>query len=168
MCGGSGVLHGSREIHEEYGEHFYNGYRPKDDYARAGRFFFLRYSQWGAKYQGPSGFGTGKTRSQAETFENKIEKLRGFANQFKGVTIENPDWEDIVEKYDGPETVFYADPPYAGTENYYAQDDAVHDEFPETMQDIEGDAVISYEDLPDGADEYWVDGKDSSFVLNAG
>ncbi|WP_232687978.1 DNA adenine methylase [Halobacterium zhouii] len=65
----------ARELHERWVEQFYQGYRPKDDYACAGRFFYLRYSQWGAKYQGPSGFGTGKTRNQAVTFANKIEKL---------------------------------------------------------------------------------------------
>jgi len=158
----------AREVHERWVEHFYNGYRPKDDYARAGRFFFLRYSQWGAKYQGPSGFGTATSSNQAQTFANKIEKLREFADRFEGVTIENLDWEDVVEKYDGPNTVFYADPPYLDTENYYVQDDAVHERLLSTMLDVEGRAVISYADLPDGADDYWVVGKDSSFVLNAG
>ena len=158
----------SRELHERWVEHFYNGYRPEDDYARAGRFFYLRYSQWGAGYDSPSGFGTTKSRNQAQTYANKIEKLRDFADRFEGVTVENLDWKDVVDKYDSTDTVFYADPPYVDVENYYVQNDVVHEELLATMQDIEGEAVISYADLPEGAEDYWVVGKDSSFVLNAG
>jgi DNA adenine methylase len=158
----------ARELHERWVEHFYQGYRPEDDYARAGRFFYLRYSQFGASYDSPSGFGTSKVQNQAQTFANKIQKLRKFADRFEGITIENLDWQTAVQKYDGPDTIFYADPPYVGTENYYVQNDVVHEELLATMHDVEGEAVISYADLPDGADDYWVVGKDSSFVMNAG
>jgi DNA adenine methylase len=158
----------SRELHEEWVDAFYKGYRPTDKYARAGRFFFLRYSQWGACYDSPGGFGTSKVQNQAQTFANKVAKLESFADELSGTVIEHLDWETAVEKYDQPETVFYADPPYVGVEDYYPQDDVVHEGLLERLQDIEGEAVISYSDLPPGAEDYWVVGKDSSFVMNAG
>lgn len=48
----------SRELHERWARYYYDGYRPKDDVPRAGRFFFLRYAQWGAGYSGVNGFAT--------------------------------------------------------------------------------------------------------------
>jgi DNA adenine methylase len=122
----------------------------------------------GAGYDLPSGFGTSKTRNRAQTYTNKIEKLRGFADRFQSVTIENLDLKDIVGKYESADTVFYADPPYVDSEDYYRHDDTVHEDLLAMMQDIEGEAVISYADLPDGAEDYWVVGKDSSFMMNAG
>ncbi|WP_232687980.1 hypothetical protein [Halobacterium zhouii] len=82
--------------------------------------------------------------------------------------VENLDWQDAVETYDSPDTVFYADPPYLDLEEYYPESDVVHDDLLETLLEVEGDAVISYADVPDGAEDYWIVGKDSNFVMNAG
>jgi len=138
----------AREVHERWAELFYDGYRPSDEIARAGRFFFLRYSQFGATYDSPGGFGASKLSSKALSFANKTEVLDEFAARFRDVVIENLDWAEVLEKYDGPETVFYLDPPYVGTEDYYRVDDIVHDELIPRLGSLEGDAIVSYQDLP--------------------
>lgn len=96
----------SRELHQRWVELFHNGYRSSDSIKRAGQFFYLRYAQWGSGYDRPCGFATGKTRSEAQSFSNKVDRLDQFAERFADVIIENEDWQDLMERYDGPETVF--------------------------------------------------------------
>ncbi|WP_066415436.1 DNA adenine methylase [Halorubrum aethiopicum] len=45
----------SRELHDEWAHKFFHGYRPSDPIERAGQFFYLRYTQWGGKYDGFAG-----------------------------------------------------------------------------------------------------------------
>ncbi|MFT8806049.1 MAG: DNA adenine methylase [Acetobacter aceti] len=39
--------------------------------------------------------------------------------RLSSVTIECRPYEDILTRYDGPDVLFYLDPPYWGTEAYY-------------------------------------------------
>lgn len=39
----------SRHLHNQWATHYFGGYRPVDDVMRAGRFFYLRYAQWGGR-----------------------------------------------------------------------------------------------------------------------
>ncbi|MGM0397810.1 MAG: hypothetical protein ACQEQY_02340 [Halobacteriota archaeon] len=94
----------SREIHSRWARYYYDGYRPKDDIPRAGRFFFLRYSQWGAGYGTVNGFATSKVQSKAQTYANKIDRLEEYAERFRDVVLENLNWRDVLSKYDSPET----------------------------------------------------------------
>jgi len=137
----------SREIHGEWAEAFYNGYRPSDPVERAGQFFYLRYSQWGAGYAGQNGFGTSKVNSQATSYANKIERLEEFAERFDDVVLENLDWSDTFEKYDGEETVFYCDPPYVGKEEYYPVCDIDHAKFVRALGELKGKCLHCYKQM---------------------
>lgn len=149
----------SREVHGEWAEAFYNGYRPSDPVERAGQFFYLRYAQWGAGYASPNGFATSKVTNEAQSYVNKIDRLAEFAERFDDVVLENLDWSDVLEKYDGEETVFYCDPPYVGKEDYYPVCDIDHAEFVRVLGELEGDWIVSYAELPGGLDEYHVVGR---------
>jgi DNA adenine methylase len=149
----------SREIHAEWVERFYNGYRPSDPVERAGQFFYLRYAQWGAGYVAPNGFATSKVNNQAQGYANKIERLEEFAARFHDVVLENLDWMEAFEKYDGAETVFYCDPPYVGKEGYYPVSEIEHSEFVEALGELEGDWIVSYAELPGGLEDYRVVGR---------
>ena len=61
--------------------------------------------------------------------------------------IEELDWRDAVEKYDGAETVFYGDPPYIGTEEYYPEHDVDHEALLDVLDDVEGHWLLSLEEL---------------------
>ncbi|WP_415381487.1 DNA adenine methylase [Halosimplex sp. TS25] len=158
----------SRSIHSEWVEAFYRGYRPKDDIKRAGQFFYLRYSQWGSGYDSPCGFATSKAASRALSFSNKIDRLREFAERFDDVVLENLHWRDLVEKYDHPETVFYFDPPYVDAEEYYPASDIDHQEFVDELADLEGRWLCSYQELPEGAEEFEVLCRDEKNYINNG
>lgn len=158
----------SRAVHSEWAEEYYRGYRPKDDVKRAGQFFYLRYSQWGSGYDSPNGFATSKVSSRALSFANKLDRLREFADRFEDVVLENLHWRELVEKYDAEETVFYFDPPYVGVEDYYPASDIDHTEFLEIIDDLDARWLCSYQDLPDGAESFYVLGRGDKNFINSG
>lgn len=45
--------------------------------------------------------------------------FRQLATRFEKVVVENKDFEELIKLYDRSDTLFYLDPPYLGTENYY-------------------------------------------------
>ncbi|WP_049980242.1 DNA adenine methylase [Halolamina rubra] len=159
----------SREVFDEWAELYYQGYRPRGDVERAGRFFYLRYANWGATYSGKGGFATATTSSKAATFSNKTDRLREFADRFDDVVIENLDWSAVVEKYDREYTVFYADPPYVETSDYYPHSEIDHDALLQELNDVEGYALLSLEKIPEGHREDWrVTGQDVKRGINSG
>lgn len=158
----------SRELHQRWVDLYYNGYRPGDPVERAGQFFYLRYAQWGSGYNGPSGFATSKVRSSAQSYANKINKLEQFANRFDQVVLEHEDWQDLLARYDGPETVFYFDPPYVDQESVYPVNDIDHEALVSALHELEGDWLLSYEDLPPGLSEFEVVERDTARGINSG
>jgi len=158
----------SRELHQRWVKLYYNGYEPKDPIERAGQFFFLRYAQWGAGYNGPSGFATGKTKNQAKGYANKIGRLEQFANRFDQVVVEHLDWQAMIDQYDGPETVFYCDPPYVDQESAYPISETDHTEFVDVLQDVEGNWLVPYENIPDELEEFEVIEQGHARGINSG
>lgn len=146
----------SRHLYNRWATHYYGGYRPVDDVERAGRFFFLRYAQWGGKYGNYSGFATSKTSSRALSYANKINRLEAFAERFDHVVIEHLDWPELLAKYDGPETVAYCDPPYVGKQDYYPAEDIDHSELHDALRGFDGYAICSYAKLPESAEGFHV------------
>ncbi|QCJ47236.1 DNA adenine methylase [Haloprofundus sp. MHR1] len=158
----------SRDLHGTWAGAFYNGYRPADAIERAGQFFYLRYTQWGGAYDNENGFATAKTQSRAVSFNNKRERLTEFAERFDGVTIENLDWKDVFERYDSSKTVFYCDPPYVGVEDYYPHSSVGHENLVDVLDELEGDCILSYSDLPAGTEDYYVVGQESRNYMGNG
>ena len=158
----------SRELHDEWAHKFFHGYRPSDPIERAGQFFYLRYTQWGGKYDGPAGFGTSKVRNQASPYANKVDRLDEFAERFGDVVVENLDWADVFEKYDSEDTVFYCDPPYVGYEDYYLVNTIDHEALVDELAGLEGDWICSYEDLPAGFEDVCVLDRDEKRFINNG
>jgi DNA adenine methylase len=158
----------AREVHNEWAEAFYNdGHRPDDPVKRAGRFFALRYMQWGGKHDGISGFATPRD-NRAEQFSNAVGVLKRFSSRLQSVYVESVNWTDIIDSYDSPQTVFYCDPPYIGTEgNYNGPGEINHTALRDILADIKGDVVISYDSVPPFYGDGWqVAAKDSTFQFN--
>lgn len=139
----------SRDIHEEWSRAFYDGERPEDDIERAGRWFYLRYTQFGAKLNGYSGYKNSTKRNVARTYHNNAQGLEEIAARFRNVQLECRDWSDVAARNDGPDTLFYFDPPYVDCERYYNVESFDHAAFEETLRELEADWVVSYSDLPE-------------------
>jgi len=144
----------SRELHEEWARAFYDGDRPEDDIERAGRWFYLRYTQYGAKIDRYSGFKPSIKRNEARSLRGSTENLEEIVERFQDVTIENQDFEQVVERYDRPDTLFYLDPPYIETAyNYYGTGEFDHERLASVLDECEGKWIVSYGELPEPVTE---------------
>ena len=148
----------SEELHAEWADEFYSGQRPNDPVERAGRFLYLRYTQFAGKYGSKSGFkrDTARTRvGDSSVWRGVPERIDEVCQRLQGVSIQNQHFRDIIEFYDEDGALFYCDPPYLGTEDSYRVNDFCHDDLAEALADIDGFALISYSDRPEGLYEGW-------------
>lgn len=158
----------SRSVHDEWADAFYNGYRPADPVVRAGRFFYLRYTQFGGVYDSKAGLGTSKVANEAQAYSNKRARLEELAERFDDVLLERLDWQAVIEKYDGPETVFYCDPPYVGEESTYPVSAIDHQALRAVLADCEGTWFVSYSELPEGYETFTVLERGAKRFINSG
>ncbi|ACV46599.1 MULTISPECIES: DNA adenine methylase [Halomicrobium] len=141
----------SRELHGRWARKFYDGHRPDDDIVRAGRWFYLRYTQYSGKLDGISGFKASTIRNEARRLQNATDALDQVADRLQHVTLECLDYNRLCEKYDRSEALLYFDPPYVGPgDDLYTHDGEFdHDKLVATLTELEGKWICSYGDLPD-------------------
>ena len=150
----------SQELHSEWVEQFYNGERADDPIKRAGRFVFLRYTQYAGKYAGPSGFKTDtpKTRvGESSTWRTVPDRINDLCDRIQGVSIQQRDFAEVIDHYDGENVVFYVDPPYVDKEHSYRVTDFDHADLADALEGIDGYAAISYTNRPDGLYTDWTE-----------
>ena len=69
--------------------------------------------------------------------------------RLQSVTIEHLDWEQVIERYDGPETFFFCDPPYMEASGYRAQFvDRDQEALAARLKRIKGTFLMTNSDLP--------------------
>ena len=92
----------------------------------------------------------GKYKSKYLTFRDKLKNEK-WVKKFLSVThVENMDFEDVIKKYDLPNTYIYLDPPYWKTENYYSNHDFDrddHERLANVLHNVEGKFSLSYYDF---------------------
>lgn len=136
----------SREVYEDWVEDYFSGYRPEDDVERAGRWFYLRYTQYGGKVGGRSGFKASGKRNEARSFRGGIEALDEVVERFAQVTVENADYREVIDRYDGDEAFFYVDPPYVGPGDILYDTEFDHGALATTLANVDGRWLCSYGD----------------------
>jgi len=140
----------SRELHSRYADDFYDGVRPNDDIERAGRFFYLRETQFAQKYTKKSGYSYQKKRNGAQAMHNKVDRLTEWQERFRHVQIEQLDFTEVIDRYDSPQTFFYCDPPYMDEgDALYSHDGFNHGEFSEALIESNADWMVSYTRVPE-------------------
>lgn len=89
------------------------------------------------------------------------DHVRHFAERLRGVIIENRDYRKVIAQQDGPDTLFYCDPPYVRStrtganrhEYEHEMSDSDHVVFAECVRELQGMAIVSgyrcdlYDDL---------------------
>ncbi|MFN3883285.1 MAG: DNA adenine methylase [Rhodocyclaceae bacterium] len=121
------------------------------DLERAARFLYLQRTGFGGKVHGRS-FGV-QLAAPARFSVTRIESLLEEAHErLSDVVIECLPWEQFIERYDRPATLFYLDPPYWGCESDYGKGMFGREEF-ERMADvlagIKGRFILSLNDRPE-------------------
>ena len=86
-----------------------------DEIQRAVRFYYLIRASFGGKGEH---FGYGKTGKSNFISDNLYETFSAVYNRLRRVYIEEGDFEAVIGRYDGQNTVFYLDPPYYQTSGY--------------------------------------------------
>ena len=110
---------------------------------------FTRVSQWGVD----TGFRSDSRRSgttPAHDWANYPDIITSFVRRLQGVVIENRPAIKVIEQYDYPDGLVYADPPYVrssrGQRNHgyrHEMTDDDHRELAETLHAIRGMVVLS-------------------------
>lgn len=118
------------------------------DLERSARFLYLQRTTFGGKVVGRT-FGvqrTGPSRFDITKLAPMIEDVHARLTR---VVIECLDWPDFIARYDGPGTLFYLDPPYWGSEDYYGKELFGREDFArlaEQLRSIEGGFILSIND----------------------
>lgn len=87
------------------------------DIERAVRFLYLQRLAFGGRVESRS-FGVRRDQSSRIQLARLRADLRALSRRLEPVTVEQLPWADVVRRYDGPNVLFYLDPPYDETEGY--------------------------------------------------
>lgn len=119
------------------------------DIQRAARFFYIRKTSFGGRVLNPT-FGYGVTappRFQPARIPEIIAKAH---QRLQNVQIECLPYQQVLKRYDRPETLFYLDPPYWGMPYYrfnFTESDFV--ELAALLKKLQGKFVLSLNDTPE-------------------
>lgn len=114
--------------------------RGLTDIQRAARYFLLIKGSFGSNLSSFS--------NKNWNVDSSIEYLRRVKERLKSTVIENKDFENIIKTYDRDKTLFYLDPPYYLTEDYYDEEftQRDHERVKACLDNIKGKFILSYND----------------------
>lgn len=121
------------------------------DLERAARFLYLQKLSFGGKVAGRS-FGIDTHAPARFNTQRLVPLLEAAHERLGGVTIECLTWQDFLAKWDRPETLFFCDPPYWGSEHYYGREMFSRDEFTalaKALKGLRGRFVLTLNDVPE-------------------
>lgn len=118
--------------------------KPRNDIQRAAFYFYLITMSFGSRRKH---FGLYK---KDRAVKNIYRDFFVYSKRLKHAIIENLPYERIIKEYDYSKTLFYLDPPYAGTEKYYKMINGFtmkdHENLAEILKNIDGKFILSYND----------------------
>lgn len=118
------------------------------DVQRAARFYYLQRHSFGGRVVGRS-FGTTTTALPRLNLVRMEEDLSAAHLRLSRTVIERLDWADCLRRYDRAHTVFFADPPYWGTEGYGVPFElSQYVGLAEAMRALKGRMVLTVNDCP--------------------
>jgi len=121
------------------------------DLERAARFLYLQRTAFGGKVSGRN-FGVSRDRPGRFNLTTLEPMLEDLHTRLAGVVIECLDWADFIPRYDGPNTLFYLDPPYWGCEDDYGKQMFERTDFARlatVLGGIKGHFIMSLNDVPE-------------------
>ena len=119
------------------------------DLERAARFLHLQRTTFGGKVNGRT-FGVSTQHQARFDLQRVLPMLEAMHDRLNGVTIECLPFAEFVARYDRPETLFYLDPPYWGSERDYGAelfDRAEFEALAEQLAGLKGRFILSINDV---------------------
>lgn len=131
-------------------------YKPcNDPIELARRIIFRSFFGWGSdsvnRYTGGRSFRNTSMVTADREWSNHYKYIPCFVQRFRNVFIENRDYKDVINIFDSPETLFYADPPYLALtrtsssiryKNEFKKTEQ-HIELAEILKKVKGMVIIS-------------------------
>lgn len=120
------------------------------DIQRSARFYYLQQACFGGRISSPT-FGYGITRPSKLNLLRIEEYLSAAYLRLSRVYVECLPYTDLINRYDGPQTFFYIDPPYWDCESYYGKGIFSRDDFTKLaaqLAGIKGTFILSLNDTP--------------------
>ncbi|SRR5579859_43259 len=121
------------------------------DLERAARFLYLQSLAFGGKVSSRH-FGVAADRPGRFNVQQLAPRLEDIHERLAGVVIECLPYAEFLARYDRAETLFYLDPPYFGSEDYYGPGVFSSDDFTrlaEILGGIKGRFILSINDAPE-------------------
>lgn len=118
------------------------------DIERAVRFLYLQRLAFGGKVDGRT-FGVRRDQDSRFNLARLRADLKALRDRLATVTIEQLDFADVIRRYDGPQALFFLDPPYHQTAGYgidFADDR--YEALAEQLAGIRGQFIMSINDTP--------------------
>lgn len=120
------------------------------DLERAARFLYLQRTTFGGKVAGRT-FGISPHMGSRFDVTRLAPVLEALHERLSGVVIECLPWAAFLSRYDKPETLFYVDPPYWGSEAAYGQPFGPGDleGLSAALKALRGAFILSLNDCPE-------------------
>lgn len=118
------------------------------DLERAARFLYIQRASFGAVGRR---FGTTTTNPARFDLTKIVPMLEDAHERLSPVTIERLEYGDFIRRYDTPGTLFYLDPPYLGTHDYYGKglfSEADYGVLSDLLEGLQGRFILSINDHP--------------------
>lgn len=152
----------SEQLFKQYRESL-NSDEDMDALEEAARWYYVNRSTIGGYNDSSKGWQYKSARekvlyaipSEATSYRNAIEVLQGLSERLGNVQIHSCDFVRMIEQFQSPRTLFYVDPPYHGTEKYYAVDNTArftpedHERLAQTLNATSAQVALSYYDCPE-------------------
>lgn len=126
------------------------------DLERAARFFYLQKTGYGGKVAGRT-FGVSVAEPGPFDVTRIVPELAEYHERLAAVTIEALPYDQVLRRYDRPETLFFIDPPYMGTEHYYGEglfSPDLHQALADQLGALKGRFILTINDCPKARDIY--------------
>ena len=120
------------------------------DLERAARFLYLQRLAFGGQLGGV--FGVSAEHGTRFSLSRLEPILEAAHERLDGVVFECLDWSDVLQRYDGRDTLFYLDPPYFGNEADYGKGMFAAGDFErmaELFAGLAGAFILSINDTPE-------------------
>lgn len=121
------------------------------DIQRAVKFYYLLRSSFGCQLDGS--FTYSKDRVSRMRLGDRLrDHLVSIHERLQNVVIENRSYDYIINRLDGPDTLFYLDPPYWDCENVYGKGIWSKEDFytlKDRLDKIKGKFILSLNDVPE-------------------
>ncbi len=122
------------------------------DIERARRLFIRLRQGMGARQVGTPGWGIDRKNagSKPATWRNTIDRLEAFAEPLRRAYLDCRDFERVIGQWDGPNVLFYADPPYVGCDKDYPVHFTAADQrrLADALSSCRGRAAVSNYEAP--------------------